>query len=190
MRNKLDSALPPGKITHVECSGSEMYVIDYTTKTQSERKVEACTVKPDNMDVFTLKNEAALNITTSIFGEQCFMDRQNKEIKHCECVLYPTNSRPDTWTLFVEIKDCKPKNISGYFASAKAQIIRTVELFRNCRLLESDKSVHAIISFPKRKMDFHRNIISQKERQDFLHQYKIIIRGANMVTVKSDRSIV
>ncbi|MDR3189247.1 MAG: hypothetical protein LBT94_08725 [Prevotellaceae bacterium] len=190
MRSNLDAALPAGKIKHVVYSDGEIYVMDYTERTQSKRKVEVCNTKPEDMDVLTLKNEARLNITTSIFGEQCLMDDQNREIEHCECVLYPTNSTPNTWVLFVELKDCKPKNISSYFASAKAQIVKTVKLFRDRNLLEPDKRVHAVISFPRRKVDFHSNIISQRERQDFLRQDKIIMRGANTVTVKSDGKIV
>jgi hypothetical protein len=190
MKSKLNAALSSGKIKHVEYSDSETYVADYTERTKSARGVEVCDAKPDDMDVLTLKNEALLPITTSIFGKQCFMDEQNKEIKHCECILYPTSSNLDTWVLFVELKDCKPKNIAGYFTTAKTQIIQTVKLFRNRSLLEKDKKVHAIISFPRKKVDFHRNIITQGERQQFLHQYKIIIRGTNTVTVKNNKNIV
>jgi hypothetical protein len=190
MRSKLNSALPAGKIKHVEYSDSEIYVIDYTARTQSERTVEVHNTKPDDIDALTLKNEARLNITASIFGEQCFVDAQNREIKHCEGVLYPANSNAGTWVLFVEIKDCKPKNISGYFKSAKEQIIQTVALFRSRNLLETDKKVHAVISFPQNKTNFYHHLITQGMRQQFLHQHKIIIKGANMVAVKNDRSLV
>jgi hypothetical protein len=190
MRSKLNATLPSGKIKHVEYPDGEIYVADYTERTKSVRGVEVCNAKPDDMDVLTLKNETLLNITASIFGKQCFMDEKNKEIKHCECILYPTNATTNTWVLFVEIKDCKPKNISGYFISAKKQIIQTVKLFRDRNLLEADKKVHAVISFPRKKTDFYRNIITQGIRQQFLHQHKIIIRGSNIVTVKNNKSIV
>jgi hypothetical protein len=89
----------------------------------------------------------------------------------------------------VEIKDCKPKNISGYFVYAKEQIIRTVELFRDRKLLETNKKVHAVISFPKNKTDFYHKIIAHNEQMLFFRQHKIIIKCANTVAVKSDRSI-
>ncbi|MDR1342577.1 MAG: hypothetical protein LBK18_04880 [Prevotellaceae bacterium] len=103
MKSKLDAALPSGKIEHVEYADSEIYVVDYTERTQSQRGVEACNAKPEGMDALTLKNEAHLDITTSIFGKQCFMDSQNKELKHCECVLYPTAS--------AGVGDCQKKCI-------------------------------------------------------------------------------
>jgi hypothetical protein len=190
MKSKLNAALPSGKIKHFEYSDSEIYVVDYTEKTKSAKEVEVCNTKLDSVDMLTLKNETLLNITASIFGQQCFINEQNQEIKHCECILYPTNSNFDTWVLFVEIKDCKPKNISRYFISAKEQIIQTVKLFRDRNLLETNKRVHAVISFPRRKTDFHRNIITQGERQHFLHQYRIIIRGANTIAIKNSKSIV
>jgi hypothetical protein len=190
MKNKLNSVLSADKVRHEEYSDNEIYVADYTERTKSAKEVEVCNTKPDDIDVLTLKNEALISITASIFGKQCFMNEQNKEIKHCECIMYPTKSSFNTWVLFVEIKDCKPKNVSKWFVSAKEQIKQTVQLFRERNLIETNRKVHAVISFPRNKMDFYSNLIQNEERQQFLHQYGIIIRGANKVVIKSDRNIV
>jgi hypothetical protein len=189
MKNKLDAILPAAKIIHSEYSDSKIYVTDYTNRTNSERDIAVFNTNPDNMDVLVLKNDTRLNITASIFGKQCFMDAQNNEIRHCECVLYPTITNSNTWILFVEIKDCKPKNIASYIKSAKEQIIRTVELFRELNLLEKQKKVHAVITFPQKKTNFYHHIIAPSESQKFLHQHKIIIRATNILSIKNDRSI-
>jgi hypothetical protein len=189
MKNKLDAILPSGKLTHSEYSGDEIYIADYTSRTQSDRNSEVSCVKPENMDVLSLKNSEHLNITASIFGKQCFMDEQNKEISHCECVLSPTESSHNTWVLFVEIKDCKPKNVSKHIAYAKEQIVRTVQLFRDKSILEMDKKVHAVISFPRNKTDFYHKI-PQQENRDFIKQHKIIMRATNTLSIKNGTNIV
>ncbi|MDR1524172.1 MAG: hypothetical protein LBS79_02800 [Tannerella sp.] len=190
MRNKLDSLLSSDKITHIAYDDNEIYVVDYSNKSGSAKGVEVHNIKPDDIDDLTLKNESHLNITASIFGKQCFMDEENKEIKHCECVLYPTHSNPDTWVLFIEIKDCKPKNVSNYFTSAKEQIIQTVKLFRKCNLLDINKKVHAVISFPRNKTNFYHLLIPISESQMFFHQYKIIMRATNTLSIKNEKIIV
>jgi hypothetical protein len=190
MKNKLDTVLPHGKVTHTEYSDNEIYVADYTNRTQSDRNIEVSNVKPEDMDVLTLKNNKHLNITASIFGKQCFMDEKNKEIPHCECILYPTKSNCDAWVLFVEIKDCKPKNVSEHIAYAKEQIVSTVKLFRDKSILETNKKVHAVISFPKDKTNFYHHLISIDEINRFIKQYKIIMRTTNTLSIKSERNIV
>lgn len=93
--------------------------------------------------------------------------------------------------LFVEIKDCKPKNASVYHQEAKNKILENVHLFRNKGILEKKKVVYAIISFPrKEKSNFHNHIIKATEWKQIRDKYKIMIKGTNEITIKNNKTII
>ena len=52
------------------------------------------------------------------------------------------------WIMFVEIKDCKPKNIAVYKEKCKSQLVSTIQDFRKHNLISDTNKVHAVISFP------------------------------------------
>lgn len=190
MKIKLTSELK-GKVKHFDTSHCEIHIVDYSEKTKFERGVEVCDSKPEDIDSLKLINDAKHQITTTVFEDNCFLDESKKAIPHCEGIVYPSNVSFESWILFVEIKDCKPKNISRYFEKAKSQIIETVKIFRTSHFIHPDRKVHAVISFPqKNKADFYHHLIKQGERQNFLHQHKIIIKATNCMTIKSKKVII
>jgi disulfide oxidoreductase YuzD len=169
----------------------EIHVADYSTQTCSKRGVEIHEYKPC-MGSLMLSNPTPLAITFSVFGEQSIIDKSTKkELSHCECVTFPTANNINSWVLFIELKHCESKNISKYFDYAKEQIKKTVQEFRNRKIIAEDKKVYAVISFPNRnKVDFYNQLIQQEERKEFFDKYRIIIKGTNRLTVKDEKHLI
>ncbi|WP_446776282.1 hypothetical protein [Macellibacteroides fermentans] len=189
MKSRIEKSYP--KISFVDTSWPEIYVADYTDKTGSTRTIEYHETKPADINSLKLINDGALHITAATLNEQSMTDPETgKELIHCECVLFPKQNDEGTWVLFVEIKDCKQKNMSEYFKKAKEQIIATVADFRDKEVISSGKKAHAVISFPnKTKTNYYSQFITQGDRTSFLHQYKIIIMATNTITIKNNRSL-
>lgn len=190
MINKINE-LTNGKVDTVYSEQNSIHIADYTEKTQSARNIELHPAKPADIDTLEIKNDNKLQIAACIFGKQSLTDENDKEIKHCECVLFPTFPTINHWILFVEIKDCKPGNISQYFNHAKEQIIETVSFFRKKNIIPENKKVHAVISFPRRnKMSFYNQLIQTGERKHFFDAYKIMIKGTNTLEARSHTQII
>jgi hypothetical protein len=139
-----------------------------------------------------MKNDLiALHITASIFKPQCFIGSDGKELKQCECVLYPTKYTKDSWVMFVEIKDCKPKNISKFHQNIKEKVRVNVQVFRDKGIIAQDKVVYAVASFPRRnKTAFHNHFITPPEVKDFRDNHKTIIMGTNKISIVNDKKII
>lgn len=190
MRNKMVAEFGEDKLGHAITQKTEFYVVDYTEKTNSTRSVEVLETLPTDIDPLTVHNPTPLNITTTIFKPQCFMDGE-KELKQCECVMYLTTDTSASWVVFIEIKDCKPSNASKYHKEIKEKIIANVGLFREKGIIPQNKVVYAIASFPRKdKTNFHNHLIKATERKQFRDKYKVMIKGTNEITVKNDVSII
>lgn len=178
------------KIEHVTTQKMEFYVVDYTEKTDSVRSVEVMETLPTDIDPLIIHNPIPLNITTSIFKPQCFMDGK-KELMQCEGVMYLTTNTTESWVVFIEIKDCKPRNASVYHQEIKEKFIVNIDLFRDRKIIPQDKVVYAIASFPrKEKTNFHHHFIKATEWKQFREKHKIMIKGTNEITVKNNVSII
>lgn len=190
MKNKIEAVFGAQNFVHVSFSDKELYVVDYTNRTDSIRSVEVLNTKPIDLVPLTVCNPTGMDISTTIFKTQCFLGVDGKEPKQCECVMSPANLTKDAWVLFVEIKDCKPKNISGYHQEAKEKIIANVQLFREKHILEEDKVVYAVVSFPrKEKANYHSHLIPASEWKRFRDDYKIMIKGTNAIRIKDEMRI-
>lgn len=190
MKNRMINEFGMDKLGHFTTDKKEFYVVDYTEKTNSARSVEVLETFPTDIDPLLVRNPIPLNITTTIFKPQCFMDK-GKELKQCEGVMYLTTNTPESWIVFIEIKDCKPSNASKYHKDIKKKIITNVELFRDKGIIPKDKVVYAIASFPRKdKINFHSQLIKAYERKQFRDKYKVMIKGTNEITVKNNVSIV
>lgn len=190
MKSKIDTVFDPSKFSHISFSDEELHIVDYTERTNSARSVEVHNVKPLDIDSLIIHNSTKIDISTSIFKPQCFIGADGEELKQCECVMCPTNLTKDTWVLFVEIKDCKAKNVSNYHKEVKEKIIVNVQLFRDKNILEKNKIVYAVVSFPRKgKTNFHNNLIKSPEQKQFRDDYKIMIKGTNEIRVKNEKSI-
>ncbi|MDR0865543.1 MAG: hypothetical protein LBO74_11510 [Candidatus Symbiothrix sp.] len=190
MKNTLNSTFGIDKFNHIDIESNELHVVDYTERTNSKRAVEVFCIKPSKIDSLKISNPTKFPITTSIFKSQCFMGNDGKELKQCECILYPTTYTKDSLVLFIEIKDCKAKNIATHYDNIKEKFIVNVKLFRDKGVLEDDKIVYAVASFPRsNKTVFHNQFITPPDIKDFRDNHKMIVMGTNNITIKDEKSI-
>ena len=195
MRNKILNAYPEADFV---CSSAErIYVADFSERTKAVRKVEVheqvpnCPLKPDKeMDCFVLDNKNTLSIDFHIFAEQQLVDDEGKDIEHCECCFFPAEENKETvWMGFLEIKDCKPKNIVQYKDKTKEQIISTVRLFREKGILSSGR-IYGLISFPRRKkVAFDQTIFEDVTAYKRLYKTEHIHFFAVNEIVVNDKSV-
>ncbi|MDF2933422.1 MAG: uncharacterized protein K0R36_2753 [Chryseobacterium sp.] len=191
MKNKIDSVFDSSKFSHESFITEKVYIADYTERTASLRSVEIHDTNPTDIDSLIINNPTEIHISTSIFSPQCFIDDNGKEPKQCECIVTPTTLLPNSWILFIEIKDCKPKNVSTYHKECKEKILENVKLFREKEILDDDKVVYAVVSFPRTgKTNFHNHLIKATEWKQIRDEHKIMIKGTNEITIKNEKSII
>ena len=188
MKNKIIAAFDNDKLEHKDnITYHEIYVMDLTQRTKNAQSIEIYQEKPPDIDTLLIENPN-LNISATFFKPQCFEYKQGYESVNCEGVFYLTYSTNETWVLFIEIKDCKVKNMTNYFEDAKNQVINVVKIFRDKNIIAQDKKVYANISFPRRnKTDFYNQLI--KNPKEFRDKHKIIIRGTNYLRIKNSTTI-
>ena len=192
MKNKIQAVYPHS----VFCSSTapKLYIADFTERTNSNRKVEFHEIipkTPDNttyMDCLILENYSQTTVVCNIFDDYQFKDKKGKDLPHCECVLFPESKRKDIGMAFVEIKDCKAKNISVYKEKVKIQIISTVQIFRDKGIIEKQR-VYGIISFPrKNKASFNQTIFDDATEYKRLYQkYKIRFFPTNWISIVDEK---
>ena len=189
MKNKLIAALGNDRLVHKDnMNYPQIHVVDLTERTKGRQGIEIFPEKPNDIDTLLIENPN-LDVSATFFKPQCFRDEYGVEPDNCEGVFYLTNSTDNTWVLFLEIKDCLPKNIGNYFDKAQKQIIKVVEIFREKKIIAQNKNVYANISFPRRnKTDYYNQLI--KNPKDFRDKYKIILRGTNRLIIKSSTTII
>ena len=131
MKDKIVKTFDNNKLEHKSnLNFPQIHVIDLTERTKSKKGLEIYAQKPNDIDTLLIENPN-LDITATFFEPQCFINEQGKEPDNCEGVFYLSDSNEQTWILFIEIKDCKSKNIAKYFSKTKAQIISVVQCFRD-----------------------------------------------------------
>jgi hypothetical protein len=191
MKNRIIAALGEDKVKHIEnITYPQIHVTDLTQRTNSAQGILISDTQPEGIETLLIENPN-LDITATLFKPQCFRDEHGYEPDNCEGVFYLTNSTDQTWVLFLEIKDCKHTNISKYFTKSKKQIIETVQIFRDKKIIAVKKRVYANISFPRRdKISFYKQVIEPGERKGFLDKHNIFICGTNKLVIKNDKTIV
>jgi hypothetical protein len=72
----------------------------------------------------------------------------------------------------------------------KDKFIVNINLFRNQGIIEQNKVVYAVASFPRRnKTSFHNQFITPPEVKDFRDNHKTIIMGSNEILIKDEKNI-
>ena len=184
----------------VSSSAEHIYVADFSERTKAVRKVEVheeipdCPLKHDQkMDCFVLDNGNALPIDFHLFSDQQLINDEGKDSEHCECCFFPADNglEPSViWIGFLEIKDCKVKNIAQYKDKAKKQIISTVRLFREKGILPPSYKVYGLISFPRRKkVAFDQTIFEDITEYKRLYKAEHIHFFATNEVIVSDKSM-
>lgn len=190
MKNKILAVYPDSVFQ--SSNASTLYIVDFSFRTDKKRGVEVHDTLPQepntptkNMDCSLLSNEYNLSIDFNIFDDHQFKSDENKDIEHCECCCFPTNNDDQTWVSFIEIKDCKAKNINDFKDKAKEQIKSTVHVFRKHNIIDKKKVVYGIISFPrKNKISFNQTIFDDyTEYKHLFKSEKIRFFATNQVTI-------
>ena len=186
MKSKIQTAYPQSVFQST--SAETIYVADFTERTNSTRKVEIHTAEPcvpdsgESMDCLKVNNRDKVGLEFCLFDDHQFKDEEGKDISHCECCFFPTENASGLG--FVEIKDCKAKNVATYKDKMKEQILSTVRLFRSSGIVDKQK-VYGILSFPRKKKmlfnDFPYRDIYETTR--WVKDYGIHLVAANEVNV-------
>ena len=186
MKSKIQTAYSQSVVQST--SAETIYVADFTERTNSARKVEIHTAEPcvpdsgESMDCLKVNNRDKVGLEFCLFDDHQFKDEEGKDISHCECCFFPTENASGLG--FVEIKDCKAKNVATYKEKMKEQILSTVHLFRSSGIVDEQK-VYGILSFPRKKKmlfnDFPYRDIYETTR--WVKDYGIHLVAANEVNV-------
>jgi hypothetical protein len=190
MKNKIAQVFDKDKLEHqTGINFPQIHVIDLTERTKGLQNMEIHDHKTNDIDTLLIENPN-LDISATLFKPQCFMDETGQEPDNCEGVFYLSDSYAQTWVLFIEIKDCKPKNVSNYHQDIKDKFIVNVKLFRDKGIIAQNKVVYAVASFPRiEKTNFHSHLIKASEWKQFRDKYKIMIKGTNEITIRNEKSI-
>lgn len=132
--------------------GKVLYVADWKDENNggisfTDYDVERATVR--------LLNPNMLSVCCDKFPENALPIKKGCFSQQCECVLFPHEEADvvDNWLLFIETKYAKDEikardERNNYPQKMVGQIEATVEYFRNKGILEENKAVYAIVSFP------------------------------------------
>lgn len=190
MINRLLANLPDHP---AELSSSEhLFVIDF--KDINGGGVELLEVPSPHPGVY-ISNPPPVPIAFYGFKENAFVALAGQGVRQCECVLFPETCNSNDWILFIETKYVD--SIENAFRASREypwnmidQIIKTVELFRSKGILEENRRVWAIVSFPKLIEDFAAFFFTgQISIEDMLLNHKIVIKATNSALIISPKRI-
>jgi len=196
MKEKIREILPLHKLSfHLS---KDLYITDYKDmrETFNRSDVEMSKVKPVGINCVSIKNENEIIICFDGFSENALpLEKEGEQNKQCECVLFPESCIDDYWILFVETKYAN--NLKAAFDNERDyphcmvnQIISTVKYFRDKKILDKNKRVNAIVSFPNLIEEFNSTLFKgDLSVEDILFEYKIKIRGTNSAEVKSEKRL-
>lgn len=89
----------------------------------------------------------------------------------------------------LEIKDCKPKNISDYKDDVIEQIISATNIFRQKNIITTHK-VYGVVAIPRCKISFNNTIFGMPpEYKSHKKQYKILFAAANNIEITDNSTI-
>lgn len=173
-----------------------LYLADFSERTQKTRGVEvhntipSCPDNPDReMDCVRLYNPTCIGIEFNIFDDHQFKDEHGNDLIHCECCIFPSENHNKSWVVMLEIKDCKPKNISDYKDDVIQQIISVTNIFRKKNIITSHK-VYGIVSIPRCKVSFNNTIFGMPpEYKSLKKKHKILFAATNAMEI-TDNSII
>lgn len=194
MKNRIKASYPAS--VFVTLNDVMAYIADFSERTAKSRGVEvhpSIPKDPNNatkdMDCLHFHNIKKLSVDYNVFDDHQFKDKFNHDLEHCECCLFPTSNNDATFVGFVEIKDCKSRNISDYREKTKKQIINVVKLFRSIGVIDKQE-VYGIISFPRKKTAYDHNIFSDYTEYKRLYKSeKIHFIASNNIYIINDKTL-
>lgn len=198
MKNKIKHIYP--SVSTQTFNSTEVYVADFSERTNSARGVEFHPSHPSCpktegqlMDCLLIRNPKELPLSFIPFENHLFKDEQGNGMEQCECCFFPslTDSTDSNFISFVEIKDCKSKNLSVHKDKAKSQLTTSIHEFRRKDIIAAKQRVYGIISFPRmKKLSFNQTLLEDyTEYKRMYKQEKIHLLITNEVTVVSEGKV-
>lgn len=191
MIEKLLSVLPEHKDYLDSLQGKVLYVADWKDENNggisfTDYDVERAAVR--------LLNPSMLSVYCDKFPENALPIKKGCFSQQCECILFPQDEAEDTddWRLFIETKYAKDEakardERNNYPQKMVGQIEATVEYFRNKGILEENKVVYAIVSFPM--LDNYNAWFDQNLIHEALAKHQIIVRATNQAKILNKKII-
>ena len=191
MIEKLLGVLPDHKDYLDSLQGKVLYVADWKDENNggisfTDYDVERAAVR--------LLNPSMLSVYCDKFPENALPIKKGCFSQQCECILFPQDEAEDTddWRLFIETKYAKDEakardERNNYPQKMVGQIEATVEYFRNKGILEENKVVYAIVSFPM--LDNYNAWFDQNLIHEALAKHQIIVRATNQAKIKNKKVI-
>ena len=191
MIKKLLNVLPKHKYYLETLQGEVLYVADWKDENNggisfTDYEVERAAVR--------LLNPNMLSVCCDKFPENALPIKKGCFSQQCECVLFPNEEAfvVDNWVLFIEMKYAKDETRArdernNYPQKMVSQIEATVEYFRNKGILEENKVVYAIVSFPM--LDNYNAWFDQNLIHEALAKHQIIVRATNQTKILNKQVI-
>lgn len=191
MIEKLLGVLPEHKDYLDSLQGKVLYVADWKDENNggisfTDYDVERAAVR--------LLNPSMLSVYCDKFPENALPIKKGCFSQQCECILFPQDEAEDTddWRLFIETKYAKDEakardERNNYPQKMVGQIEATVEYFRNKGILEENKVVYAIVSFPM--LDNYNAWFDQNLIHEALAKHQIIVRATNQAKIMNKKVI-
>lgn len=191
MIEKLLGVLPEHKNYLDSLQGKVLYVADWKDENNggisfTDYDVERAAVR--------LLNPSMLSVYCDKFPENALPIKKGCFSQQCECILFPQDEAEDTddWRLFIETKYAKDEakardERNNYPQKMVGQIEATVEYFRNKGILEENKVVYAIVSFPM--LDNYNAWFDQNLIHEALAKHQIIVRATNQAKILNKKII-
>ena len=192
MKTKIVKALPNHILT--THSDKSLYIADYKKHNVGEVTIQGC--EPKDIKSVHLSNSNQITVCFDGFKNNALPLENGDNNIQCECVLFPDRCNDEDWVLFIETKYAY--NLKIAFAEVNDypngminQIIETVEYFRNKKILNKNKKVHAIVSFPNLIADFNSTLFRKSDLsiESIMLKHKIVIRGINTAMIISEKRI-
>lgn len=199
MKNKILSLLPVDRHVFCEVNDSEIHIIDWKN-TDVSQGVRVYSKKQLGINSVCLFNDRKLDISIDAFEENALPLSNGKQASQCDCISFPYNYDDDVWILTIETKYAnnfeaafRIRDDQNYPEKMVSQIVSTVDYFRAKKIIEKEKMVHAIISFPNLVSDFNSTLFSLVKEdwsvENLIVTKKIRIKGCNSVSVISNKRI-
>ena len=175
-------------------SSPDIYMTDMTNRSQNVRGIEITDYQQPSpnrkglMDCLVFHNPDILSVDCCIFNDHDIKKpRIGEDDEHCEGCMYPTLHDSASWIVFIEIKDCKAKNIKNYKKKAKRQIFNAVKMFHLKKIIINEH-IYGIISFPRqRHINFNDTIFTDiLETKRLKHFTRINYYATNEVDIIDD----
>ncbi len=207
MESKIRACFPPKAISkhifHKVCH-PQIHIVDWKNFDKGiGRGVEIGGKKPEEIGSVCLFNNSEIEVLIDAFGENALPIKKGHQAEQCECIIAPALYSSDNWILAVETKYAKDYDAAfkknenndapGYPQKMVSQIISTVEYLRNNGVIDRNKMVYAIVSFPKLVVDFNSELFSWVQEEwsieNLIRNHKIRIKGCNSANIVSSKRI-